>query len=104
MESNTWCPLLTAAMILSGLAVQVNGFGLALLSATNRLMAAWRSTTEWKTPRFNRRRLSLAKSLDGIEPRARGWREVENETRVTIEPGANVGVFVSCIVIENDVD
>ena len=61
MESNTWCPLLTAAMILSGLAVHVKGFGSALVSATKRLMAAWRSTTEWKTPRFNRRRLSLAK-------------------------------------------
>jgi hypothetical protein len=29
---------------------------------------------------------------------------VENETRVAIEPGTNVGVFVSCIVVENDVD
>jgi DNA-binding Lrp family transcriptional regulator len=41
-------------MILSGLAVHVNGFGSALVSATKRLMAAWRSTTERKTPRFNR--------------------------------------------------
>ena len=32
MESKTWCPLLTAAMILSGLAVHVNGFGSALVS------------------------------------------------------------------------
>ena len=62
MESNTWCPLLTAAMILSGLTVHVNGFGSALVSATKRLMAAWRSTTERKTPRFKRRRLSLAKN------------------------------------------
>jgi hypothetical protein len=44
------------------------------------------------------------KSLDSVEPGARGWCEVENETRVAIEPGANVGVFVSCIVVENDVD
>ena len=29
---------------------------------------------------------------------------MENETRVAIEPGTNVGVFVSCIVVENDVD
>jgi hypothetical protein len=62
MESNAWCPPLTAATILSGLAVQVNGFGSALVSATKRLMAAWRSMTERKTPRFNRRRLSLAKN------------------------------------------
>ena len=45
-------------MILSGFAVQVNGFGSALVSATNRLMAAWRSTTDRKTPRFSRRRLT----------------------------------------------
>src|SRR5258707_7192208 len=61
MESNAWCPRLTAAMILSGSAVHVKGFGSALVSATKRLMAAWRSTTERKTPRFNRRLVSLAK-------------------------------------------
>ena len=44
MEFNTWCPRLTAAMILSGSAVHVKGFGSALVSARKRLMAAWRST------------------------------------------------------------
>ena len=48
-------------MILSGSAVQVKGFGCWLCSARKRLMAAWRSTTEWKTPRFSRRFDSLAK-------------------------------------------
>src|SRR3954462_7276096 len=61
MESNAWCPRLTAAMILSGSAVHVKGFGSALVSARKRLMAAWRSTTERKTPRFKRRLDSLAK-------------------------------------------
>ena len=61
MESNTWCPRLTAAMIFSGSAVHVKGFGSALVSARKRLMAAWRSTTERKTPRFKRRLDSLAK-------------------------------------------
>ena len=60
-ESNAWCPRLTAAMILSGSAVHVKGFGSALVSARKRLMAAWRSTTERKTPRFKRRLDSLAK-------------------------------------------
>src|SRR5215218_9354378 len=54
MESNTWCPRLTAAMILSGSAVQEKGFGLSLVSATKRLIAAWSSTTHRKTPRFSR--------------------------------------------------
>jgi hypothetical protein len=30
MESNAWCPRLTAAMILSGSAVHVKGFGSAI--------------------------------------------------------------------------
>ena len=29
--------------------------------------------------------------LDSVEPGARGWCEVENETRVAIKPGTNVG-------------
>ena len=61
-NSNTWCPLLTAAMILSGSAVHVNGLGSWFVSATKRLMVAWRSTTHRKTPRFSRRLASLAKN------------------------------------------
>jgi hypothetical protein len=48
-------------MILSGFAVHLTGFGLALCSTTKRLMAACKSTTDKKTPRFNRRLVSLAK-------------------------------------------
>ena len=58
---DAWCPRLTAAMILSGSAVQVKGLGSRLVSATKRLIVAWRSTTHRKTPRFNRRFASLAK-------------------------------------------
>src|ERR1700704_2798104 len=61
MESNTWCPRLTARIILSGSAVHVKGLGSALCSTTKRLMAACKSTTDMKTPRFNRRFVSLAK-------------------------------------------
>src|SRR5215212_4645284 len=43
-------------------------------------------------------------SLDGVEPGARSWREVEDETRMAIEPGADVGMLVDGIVVENDVD
>ena len=48
-------------MMASGSARQMKGFGLWLCSARKRLMAAWRSTREWKTPCFRRRRVSLAK-------------------------------------------
>ena len=61
MESNTWCPRLTAWIILSGSAVHVKGFGSALCSMTKRLIAACKSTTDRKMPRFNRRFVSLAK-------------------------------------------
>src|SRR6476619_5132754 len=49
-------------MILSGSAVHVNGLGSWFVSATKRLMVAWRSTTHRKTPRFSRRLASLAKN------------------------------------------
>ena len=47
----------------------MNGCGLAALySRTKRLMAAWRSTREWKIPCLSLRRVSLAKeALDGID-------------------------------------
>ena len=61
MESNTRCPLLTAWIISSGSAVHLKGFGSALCSSTKRLIAACKSTTDTKTPRFNRRFVSLAK-------------------------------------------
>ena len=48
-------------MILSGSAVQMKGLGCVLCSLRKRLMEAWKSTSEWKTPRFNRRLVSLAK-------------------------------------------
>ena len=86
IESNTWCPRLTAAMILSGSAVQVKGFGSWLVSATKRLIAAE------DRPGSGRHRASTAawrawrKPFDCIEPRARGRCEVEDETRVASEP------------------
>ena len=61
MESNTWCPRLTAWIILSGSAVHVKGFGSALCSMTKRLIAACKSKTDRKMPRFNRLFVSLAK-------------------------------------------
>jgi len=61
MEFNAWYPLFTVAMILSGSVVLVKGLGFLLVSAMKRLMVAWRSTKEWKTPRLSRRLASLAK-------------------------------------------
>jgi hypothetical protein len=49
-------------MISSGSAFQSKGLGLlALYSRMKRLIAAWRSTSEWNTPYFKRRRVSFVK-------------------------------------------
>ena len=56
-------PSLDAGDDFVGVGGPFEGLWVGVFSATKRLMAAWRSTTEWKTPRFNRRGLSLAKNL-----------------------------------------
>src|SRR3954454_17118740 len=90
-------------MILSGSAVQEKGFGLSLVSATKRLMAAWSSTTHRKTPRFSRCFKFGEEALDSVEPRARGRREVEGETRVPVEPLAYLRMLMGGVVVEDDV-
>ena len=43
-------------------------------------------------------------ALDRVQPGGRGWREVEGEARVPVEPGADLGVLVGGVVVEDDVD
>jgi len=62
IETNAWCPRLTAAMILSGSLVQRKGFGFSFTSTRKRLMAACKAPREWNAPRFNRRLISLAET------------------------------------------
>ena len=90
-------------MISLGSAFQMNGCGLAALySWMKRLMAAWRSTTEWKTPCLSLRRVSVAKKpSDGIEPRARGRREVEGPAWMAVEPGADFVLLVRRVIVED---
>ena len=83
-------PRFRAAMMASGSARQTNGLGLWLCSAMKRLMAAWRSTTEQKTPCLSRRRASLAKKPStalsqehevGVKWKVqRGWRSSQART------------------------
>src|SRR5260370_10189938 len=60
-DSNVWFPRLTAARTRFGSAVQTKGLGSAFVSATKRLIATCRSTTDRNTPRLRRRRVSLEK-------------------------------------------
>lgn len=68
-------------------------------------MAAWRSATEWKTPRLRRRLDSLAKkpstALSHEQEVGVKWRV---KRRWAIEPGAHLGTLVSGVVVEDDVD
>jgi hypothetical protein len=59
---DAWFPSLTAVRTRFGPAVKANGLGSALVSTTKRWMASCRSTTDWKTPRLRRWRLSFAKT------------------------------------------
>ena len=43
-------------------------------------------------------------TLDGIEPRARCRREVEDPARVPLEPGHDLGMLVGAVVVEDDMD
>ena len=68
-------------------------------------MAAWRSTTERKTPRFRRRLVRVAKKVStAFEPGAGGRGEVEGEAGVAGEPGDHLRLLVGGVVVEDDVD
>ncbi len=68
-------------------------------------MAAWRSTTEWKTPRLRRRFDSLAKkpstALSQEQEVGVKWKVKRS---MAVEPGAHLGVLVGGVVVEDDVD
>src|SRR5450631_4643239 len=40
-------------------------------------------------------------ALDGVEPRARGWCEVEGEALVPIEPLAHFGMLVGGVIVDD---
>src|ERR1700732_3728620 len=90
IESNTWCPRLTAAMILLGSLVQVKGFGFALVSSRERWMASLSSWRARNTPRLRRFLVSLAKKLStalsqevdvGVKWNTnRGWFSIHSRT------------------------
>ena len=50
-------------MMALGSAFQTNGLGSRLCASTKRLMAVCSATREWKTPRWRRRLVSLAKKV-----------------------------------------
>jgi hypothetical protein len=76
-------------MILSGSAVQVNGLGSLFVSATKRLMVAWRSITHRKTPRFSRRLASLAKNPSTASRRA----SIDRRGRRTDQTARNISAI-----------
>jgi hypothetical protein len=43
-------------------------------------------------------------SLDGVEPGAGGWGEVEGEALVAVEPGLDPWMLMGGIIVEDDMD
>ena len=43
-------------------------------------------------------------ALDGVEPGGGGWGEVEHPSGMTRQPGADLGMLVGGVVVEDDVD
>src|SRR5271156_3309022 len=85
--------------------VQTNGLGLSLVSARKRLMAAWRSTIEVKTPRLSRWRVSLANrpstALAQEQEVGVKWKV---KRRCRLSQAVNLGVLVGGIVAEHHMD
>src|SRR5262249_6334301 len=78
-----------------------------------RLMAAWSSTRERKTPRLRRRRASLAKKpstalsqepLAGCEQGGGSGGEVEAEGGMAAAPGLGLRMVVGGVVVDDGVD
>ena len=44
------------------------------------------------------------KALDDVEPRAAGWREMNVEALVPLEPGFDLRVFMCCVVVHDQMD
>ena len=96
---------LAAAMMRSGSAVQTNGLGLVVvlgevavdggLKVDQRMEHAALEPTPGQPGE---------EALDGVEPGRRGRGEVEGPARVALEPGADLGVLVAGVVVEDHVD
>src|ERR1035437_4745836 len=105
MESNTWCPRLTAWIILSGLAVHENGLDSALCSTTKRLIAACKSTTDRKMPRVNRRVVSLAtKPSTALSQEADVGVKWKVPAGMPGQPLSHLRMLVGCVVVDDGVD
>src|ERR1700737_1318637 len=105
MESNTWCPRLTAWIILSGSAVHVKAFGSALCSTTKGLIAACKSMTDRKTPAFQSSLRELGEeALDSVEPGCQSWGEVEGPAGMPYQPLAHFRMLVGCVIVDDGVD
>src|SRR6202011_63797 len=98
-DSNACFPRLTAARTRFGSAVQTKGLGSAFVSATKRLMATCRSTTDRNTAReFGE------EAFDRVEPGCGGRGEVERPAGMPGQPLAHLRMLVSRIVVDDGVD
>jgi hypothetical protein len=67
-------------------------------------MAAWKSTTDQHAALEPTSSELSEVALDRVEPTRRGRREVEDETGVPAEPGADFRMLIDGVVVEDDGD
>jgi hypothetical protein len=72
-----------------------------LCSTTKRLMAAYSSTTETKTPGLRRRSVSFAKKLSTALSHEHDVGVKLDEASVSIEPSSHVGILVGGVGVED---
>ena len=69
------------------------------------MIAAWRSTTDRKTPRFKRRLVSVAKKVStALSQEHEVGVKWKVKRGVAGEPGNHLRLFVGGVVVEDDVD
>src|SRR4029453_16079647 len=86
-------------MILPGAFVQINGFGLALVSAMKLWIASVSSLSERNTPRLRRR---LARSAN--RPSTALSQDAEVGVKWKTKRGQDLGMLVRGVVVDDDVD
>src|SRR3954469_8610032 len=105
MESNAWCPRLTAAMILSGSAVHTKGFGSSLVSWREAVDRGLEIDDRAEHAAFEAASGQLGEeALDGVEPGGRSRRVMEHKAWVPAEPGPRLGVLVRAVIVEDYVN
>ena len=77
---------------------------IGIVVSTKRLMAAWRSTSEWNTPRLSRCWVSLAKKVSTAFSYEHEVGVKWNTSADAGQPVEHLGMLVGGVVVKDGVD